>query len=343
MTMTERMNAPTIRYAAGITILMFFTALFGSYLSYIIPYIALNFLKPGTKMPSFREGLSFVFIVIFSTFTGFLLTKYFHEYHLFFILILGLILFWIFYTDKLSLPAKLFLLIALLADPVPYPGMSTTMWAFLLTKTLISGAVVTIIMVWIVYTIFPDPINKNETPVNKPPAVKPDPKTQLSNALQTFITTFPVVLAFLFYQWEEYLLILIYIVVLTMLPVSSQKAGAVKLFGNLIGGAATIIFYWLLLIASNLSFFILLYFGTALFFAQKIFSKKPLAPFFRTGFSTLTLIIGGAIVSMDEAASEVGSRIVQVMTAVIYVVIMDAVFAEFKKYRRKRNRALNAT
>ena len=342
--MANRMNAPMIRYAAGSTLLMLSIALFGGYLSYIIPLLALTFLRPGAKKPSFVQGLLFVIIVIFSTFSGFLLTKYFYEYSLFFILILGLILFWIFYTDKLTLPAKLFSLIALLADPVPEYGMSTTLWAFLLTNTLIYGSIATIIVIWIVYAIFPDPADKRESQDQKTPVVKPDRKARLSLAHQTFITTFPLILAFIYFQWENYLLILLYIVVLTMVPVSSQKIGAVKLYGNLIGGIATIIFYWLLILVTNLPFFILLYFGTALLFAKKIFSENPLAPFLRTGFSALTLIISGAILSTDEAGAEVGSRIAQVMIAVVYVVIMDAVFSEFRKMKSsKRNRALRTT
>jgi hypothetical protein len=146
---------PLFRYAIGSGILMLLVATIGGGISYIVPMLALSFLGPGTKIPTFKDGLSFVFIVIVSTITGFLFTKYFYEYSLFYILILGLSLFWIFYTDKLPFVAKLFLLISLLAFPVPDYGIDTTAWAYALTGTLVFGAIATILVVWIVFSISP--------------------------------------------------------------------------------------------------------------------------------------------------------------------------------------------
>jgi hypothetical protein len=123
-----------------------------------------------------------------------------------------------------------------------------------------------------------------------------------------------------------------------MLPVPGQKTGAVKFFGDLIGGAATLLFYWLLITVPNLFFFILLYIGTALYFASKVFSGKPSAQYFKTGFSALTLIIGGTILSTDKAGAEISDRIFQVMVAVVYVVLVSVSIDAFEKYRLQKKK-----
>jgi hypothetical protein len=123
-----------------------------------------------------------------------------------------------------------------------------------------------------------------------------------------------------------------------MLPIPGHKTGAVKFYGNLIGGAATLIFYWLIITVPNLFFFILLYIGTALFFASKVFSGKPSAQYFKTGFSALTLIIGGTILSTDQAGAEIGNRIFQVMMAVVYVVLISVSVGAFEKYRLQKKK-----
>jgi len=331
---------PLFRYALGSGILMLLVATIGNGISYIVPMLALSFLGPGSKMPSLKEGLGFVIVVIVSTITGFLFTKYFYEYKLFYILILGLSLFWIFYTDKLYFVAKLFLIISLLAFPVPDYGLNTTIWAYALTGTLIFGAIATILVVYVVFSIFPDPVNDNSKQPDKSVSAGLSHEDRLKNAVITFFSTFPVIIAFIFFGWGDYLLVLIYIVVLTMIPVPGYKPGAVKFFGNIIGGAATLLFYWLLITVPNIFFFILLYTGTALLFAFRVFSGKPSAQYFKTGFSALTLIIGGAILSTDQAGAEIGDRIFQVMLAVLYVVFVSVSVDAFSKYRLQKRKKI---
>jgi ABC-type dipeptide/oligopeptide/nickel transport system permease subunit len=83
-------------------------------------------------------------------------------------------------------------------------------------------------------------------------------------------------------------------------------------------------------------FFILLLLGTALLFAVRIFSKRPDATLYKTGFSALVLIIGGVVTGTDEAGSEIWMRIIQVMTAVFYVVAASAIIDVVKTQSLKR-------
>jgi len=324
-----------LRYAFGATLIMAVVQAFGGELAYIVPLLALTFLTPGTKVPTFSRALVFILVVAVTTGAGFIFTKYFYSYTWFFLPVLGLILFTIFYTTRMGMATKLFLLISFLAMPVPMSGISPTVWAYALNQTLVAGAFFTILMVLTVFAIFPDRISgvKKTGATPKQGKAMSAPADRFSRALEVFLVTFPVVLAFTFFQWSNALLILIYIVVLAMLP-SGKKAGIAKVLGNILGGVATIIFYRLIVIVPSFTFFLLLYLGTALLFAGKIFSENPRSPLYKTAFSTLTLIIGEAALGGGEAGAAVGIRILQVFAAVVYVVLAFA-FLDALRTRKK--------
>jgi energy-converting hydrogenase Eha subunit E len=250
----------------------------------------------------------------------------------------------VYYTNRISFITKLFLLIALLAYPVPKPGIDPAVWAYAIANTLTIGSFFSILTVWIVYALFPDksgPATEKKSD-SAGTGNGPGVKERFNRALEILIITFPVVIAFIFFQWGNALLVLIYIVVLSMLPGSGHAAGKVKILGNIIGGAATIIFYNLIVIVNEFLFFILLFLGTILFFAGKIFSDRPEATLYKTGFSALVIIIGGVTTSTGTAGSEIWMRILQVMTAVFYVVGASAVL-EAVKIRKMKKRGLNGS
>jgi uncharacterized membrane protein YccC len=108
------------------------------------------------------------------------------------------------------------------------------------------------------------------------------------------------------------------------------------ILGNLAGGIATIIFFQLIIIVPNLLFFTVLFLGTALLFAIYIFSDSPFAPFLKTGFSVFVMIIGESMLSTADAGASVWERVIQVMTAIAYVVVSFKVIEAFRSRASKR-------
>jgi len=322
---------PEFRYAIGATLIMGFTMAFGGQLSFIIPFLSLNFLSPGTKMPQLKQAISFVLIVSIASFSSLIFNVLFFNYLLVYIPLLSLILFGIFYTTSLSLLSKIFFIISFLATPVPYPDMNIGSWAIAITTTLILGSALSILVVWVIYAIFPDP--KDSVPEKKKNAQinNTSQKERIFNAVSISIVTLPIVFAFIFFQWNDYILILIYIVIFTMLTDMGKIQGKIKIYGNIIGGIATIIFYNLIMIVPLFSFFILLYFGTALLFSSKIFSSKQNSVFYKTGFSTLTLIIGDISIGTENASNEIWLRILQIFIAVIYVITVLEIINHYQQ------------
>jgi len=145
---------PVMRYAIGSTLLMALATGIGWELAYLTPVLALGFFAPGTNMPKFKEGVGFVGIIAVTTFTGFIFTRFFLDYMLLFILLLALALLSIFYTNRLGAKPKVFMLISLLL--LPMLGMQSMAAAFAFTQTFTMGAAITIVLVWVVYALFPD-------------------------------------------------------------------------------------------------------------------------------------------------------------------------------------------
>ena len=327
-----------LRYSVGATFIMAFAMASSGELTYIIPMLALSFLVPPIKIDNIKSGIGFILIVAGSSIAGMLFTTYFYNYMLVYIPILALIMIWTFYST-FNFAIKLFILLSFLATPVPEHGLDITVWAKAIAYTLTAGAVITTIVVITVYKFFPDKTEHQKTKT----AHQPSHQERFNFAIRTFIVTFPVVLAFIFFQWSNSLLILLYIVVLIMMPQTGKQQGKIKIYGNLIAAGVIIVFYELIVTVPSFFFFIVLYLGTALFFADKIFSGKSYAPYFKSAFSAFTLIIGEVSLGTESAGNEIWIRIIQVMTAVAYVVIALAVIDAFEKKSAIQNIVTSST
>jgi hypothetical protein len=314
---------PMFRYAFGATLIMAFAMAFGGQLAFVIPFLALNFLSPGTKKPTLKQAIVFVLIVAVSSVSALLFTSFLFPYPLVYIPLLALILFGVFYTDRINLISKIFLILSFLAIPVMYPGMNVMEWGSAITLTLIIGSALSILVVWFVYLLFPDKYIQKEqrkAPANKKQEIQ-DQKERLYNAVGVLLVTFPVVLGFIFFQWNSSILVLTYIVLFTMMSDVGKVQGKIKIYGNIIGGAVTLVFYQMIVIVPNFFFFILLFLGVALLFSTKIFSGKPDAIYYKTAFATLTLVIGNVSIGTENATNEIWLRLLQIFIAVAYMIV----------------------
>ena len=324
---------PMVRYVVGSTLLIALAMGIGWNLAFLTPVLALGFLAPGTTIPKFREGLSFIGIIAATTFVGFVFTRYLLDYMFLFIILLGLALLSIFYTNRLGAKAKVFMLISLLL--LPMLGMQSMALAFVFTQTFILGAVITVVLVWVVYALFPDKSGPEAAKADQvPPGAVPSQEVRFRYALETLMVVFPVVLAFFFFQWTGGLIILIFIVLLSMQPSFNYKAGKAMVIGNLLGGLFAIVAFEMLVMVPQYLFFILMVLATAIFFSSRLFSSSPKAPLFGMAFSTFLLIMGQSISGTDDAGGKVWMRVIMIMIAVIYVV---TAFGILEAYKTRKN------
>jgi hypothetical protein len=326
---------PVVRYAVGSTLLMALAMGIGWDMAFITPVLSLGFFAPGTSMPKLKEGVGFIGIITVTTFTGFIFTRFFLDYTFLFILLLALALLSIFYTNRLDAKPKVFMLISLLL--LPMIGMQSMATAYVFMQTFTLGAAITILLVWVVYGLFPDKSKAKATQEGKAQTGSaPSAGDRFRYALETLIIVFPVVLAFFFFHWSGGLIILIFVTILSMQPRFNYKAGMAMIMGNLLGGVFTIVAYELLVMVPQYLFFILMVMATALFFSSRLFSSDPKAPLFGMGFSTFLLIMGQSISGTDDAGGKVWMRVIMIMIAVIYVVTTFGIMEAYKS-RKKRN------
>lgn len=325
---------PMLRYALGSTLLMALSVGIGRDMAFLTPVLALGFLAPGTSMPSFREGVSFLVTIALTTLTGFLFTKLFLGYTLVFILLMALALLALFYNPHLGARAKVFMLLSLLLNPML--GMQNLGIALEFTKTFILGAAITIVMVWVIFSLIPDKVHQGPAKAgNAASGSVPSSESRFQYAQDTLIIVFPVVLVFFFFQWTGGLISLIFISLLSMQPTFNYKAGMAMIMGNLLGGIFAIVVYELLVIAPHFLFFTLMLTASSLYFASRLFSTNPKAPLFGMGFSTFLLVLGQSISSTDDAGGKVWIRVVLIMIAVFYVITAFKILEAFKEKKKR--------
>jgi hypothetical protein len=320
-----------LRYVCGATLAMAIALGVGWNLSHLLPVLAIGYFAPGAKPPTFKQGLMFLFTVIVSSFAALLFFKIAGEYIMAFIPGFALILLTIFHTNKLAPQNKLFVLVSFLL--VPMLGFISLKVAYAVVFSIITGAVVTLILVWIVHAIIPD-----VTMPDKAAPAKPAPKPlssdeRLAHALNSLTVVLPLVLVFYFFQWSGGLLVLIFVAILSMNPAFNIKAGMALILGNLAGGIISIILYEMLVIVPQFFFLILLILLTGLFLGPKFFSGTKTAPLFGMAFSTVLLIIAQSTSGTDDAGEKVWIRVLQIMIAVIYVVLAFSIMNYFRQRR----------
>lgn len=325
-----------MRYAVGSTLLMALTLGIGWDLAYLTPVLALSFLAPGSTMPRFREGVAFMAIIAGTTVAGFIFTKLLLDYLLLFIPLLALAMLAIFYTHRMGAKAKVFMLISLLL--MPMLSMQNVAIAYAFMQTFILGAAITVVLVWLVFSLFPDKEEAGKVPSEAPSAPSPPSReARFHYAVETLLVVFPVVLIFFFFQWMGGLIILIFITILSMNPNFNMKAGKAMILGNLLGGLFAIAVYELLVMVPLYLAMILLVLATGLFFATRLFSENPMAPLFGMGFSTFLLVIGQTTSGTDDAGGKVWSRVLMIMVAVVYVVLALKIIESYKLRKNQRS------
>ncbi len=329
-----RSAIPVFRYAVGSTIIMAYAAAFGNSLSYIIPVLALSFFAPGVKPFSIKSGLGLVISLGIACFLAFYFSRIFLDFPIVFLLILGLTLLHIYYSGTINPIFRIWLIIAFLV--IPLLSTYSHKLGALVSITLVSNAFLAVLLTLLVFQIFPSRENLTNNSTNSSIKIS-SPSERFKSAVKTIVVLFPVVILFYAFQWTGSLLILIFIAILSLNPqATSFKAGLMMILANLAGGIAAILAFNLLVIVPDYSFFLIVTFLAGLYFGHHLFSGKPTASLYATGFSTFLLVLGSVTSSDGDASSKVWTRIIQIGIAVSYVVLA---FGFIDKLTQQKNKA----
>lgn len=306
------------RYAVGASLILMIAAGSDYTLAYLTPVLALGFLAPGAQTPTLKGSLMFLVSVAAASFTGLLFSRLFLNLPLVFLPLLALILFHIYYTTSLQ-GMKLWLIISLLL--IPMVALDSPKLGGIIAVNLVMNAVVAILMIWLVYFIFPGK-KSQDTETKKAVSEVPTPHQRFISALNKTLVVLPVLILFFVFNYAESLLVMIFVAVLSMNPATSnKKAGIGIILANIGGGLAAIVAYKLLTIATSFFYFGLLTLLAGLIFGHKLFSSKQAASLYGMAFSTFLLILGNVTTLAGEAGEMVWTRVFQIGLAVLYMVV----------------------
>jgi hypothetical protein len=331
-----------LRYALGSTLAMTIAMGFNWQLSYLAPVLCLSFLASPAPRPTLKQGLSFVAVVAFACFAGLKLGQYLISYPLVYIPFSALLLLRIFYMMASGRSPLLttWLLIALLV--IPLITITSPAIANMVAAGILTGASVTICVVWLAHGLLPDPRGPGSKPVAvataaaaAPPELPPALERFKTAAISTLVVL-PVLTLFYSFKLQSALLVLIFVALLSAQPgfAANFKAGSALIVGNVMGGAAAILMYELLFMVPQFYFLVLLTFLAGLVFGTRVFTDKPMAKLWGMAFSTLLLVIASTTASgTGEAGSKVYVRVAQITVAVVWVVMASGAADRF--IRRK--------
>jgi len=330
----------TLRYAFGATLAMAVAMGFGWMLSYLAPLLTLSFLSSPAGRPSLKNGVVFILIIIIANVFALTFGKILLPYPLVFIIIIGYLLFIMYYAlgSKVSSIIILWLMIALLTIPLvimEYKGM-----AVFVAESLIFGGIVALIVARISFALFPDKKNhlfKNQSE----PQYLLTKSERFEHATKTTIVVLPLLLLFYFFKLSDALLILIYTALLSMQPGFAKdfSNGKPLIVGNLMGGIVAMFAYEVFVIIPEYFFMLIIIFLSGLFFGYRLFLGKKNSALFGMAYSTFVLIIGSVTGTFDEEANiKVYFRVIEIMVAVIYLVSAFGLIEYFKRERTKKRK-----
>jgi len=327
------------RYAFGITIAMAVAQGFGWTLSYLVPVLLLGFLAPPALPLSFKEGMKFILVIVIAVFFG-LLFDNLVSFPLVFVPMMFLVFLLLFYAKESVIPPGLRTWILIAVVLIPMMALTSQNLSILVANILVLDAVVAVLIAWVVYAIVPNP-KGSETYIDAAAKKQIQPlseKERFANALETTAVFYPVLLLFFLFQLTDYLIILIFIVILSGMPAASKsfKVGKVLIIGNLFGGLASIVFYNIMTFVPEYYYLLLVTFLAGLLFGFKVMSGKPIGAVFGMAFSTFLVISGSVFASTDDAAGLVWSRVFYIFIAALYVVFAFGFIEQWKKYLKDK-------
>jgi len=307
-----------LRYALGSAIIMMFALGLDYQLAYFTPVLALNFLAPTAKAPTLKSSAAFLLSVGLASLLGLMFSRFFLDYPLVFLPLMALILFHLYYTTALQ-AMKVWLIISLLL--IPMMSVKSDELGSVVAVNLFINALLAILMVWVVYFIFPGKETAFEGN-NKTNVQQQTSRQRFISAVTKSLVVTPVLVLFFVFNWSDSLLVLFFIAILSMNPAAAnKKTGIAMILANLGGGLAAILVFNILTAATSFIYSGILTLLIGMVFANGLFAGKPTSALFGMAFSTFLLILGNVISLAGEAGEIVWIRILQIGIAMLYMVL----------------------
>lgn len=314
-----------VRFALAATVATFMAYASGFELPFLVPVLASGFFAKPAPRPDLRTALGLIVVISGASMLGLVLARLLLPYPDIFLAIAFLVLFRIFYLKAGGGSPLVVVFLLIGVTVIPIVALDSLALGAAITKALAAGSVMIMASVLLTYGLMPD---QPHWQVRVAAQAAAAPVTTASERTRTAMLStgvvFPVFAAFYLLGLTSSLLILVFIAMLSLVPsfTVGKAAGRAMILGNLIGGVGSLVFYNLLIVYPTFTFFLPLTFAAGLLYGRIVYSGRPSAPLFATGFNTVLLMVGMSVAfEGTEAMAKFYSRIFQIMMAVGYVVV----------------------
>jgi len=316
----DQTSVRVFRFAIGVTIAVALAYGINWPLSFLLPVFTSLILAMPLPMPSLQVGLRNMLYTILAFALGLVFSLFFLQYPFAYILMLGLVLFHLYYYLNRggSFWFTLMSMIAILL--LPMLANSNEGLAMGFSLGFVTTGCLAVIMVWVSYLLVPDP----QTAAFPQPAgfQRVYSPAAAQSAVKSTVIIFPMASLFIAFNLMDYLLVMIFSALFILKPELSagKEAGTNSLVSTLLGGLCAMVFYWLIVAVPEYHFYIILMFLTTLLFGRNIFSNKSSAKYYASAFIALLILINGSMAVGAEFSALFINRIILIVLATAYII-----------------------
>jgi hypothetical protein len=297
-------------------------------LSFVCPVLTIVFLSKKIPGLTHRQWYLAAYVVI-AMLLGLVFTLFLQPYPMVFVLLLGLVLFNIYYLINRG-GSFIFGLICLLSVII-LPMLSSAHEALAMVFALNFGvsAALAIVIFVVAHVLFPDPPG---SPVSQGYEFQRGySEAAAMGALKSTLAVLPLVVFFNAFEFRGEVLILVYAGILSL--TAEQSAGwtmGVTMFrATLLGAVAATVVYWLLVAVPELHFFVVLWLVVMLIFARVIFSDHALYKYAGSAATAMTILVATSLGPGADYVGKIVIRAVLIGSAALYVGLALAVIERY--------------
>jgi len=317
----DQTSVRIIRFATGVTISVALAYGIEWPLSFLLPVLTSMLLSLPLPMPSLRAGLRNMLHTLIAFGLGLVFSLFFLKFPVAYILMLGLVLFHLYYYLNRggSFWFTLISMIAILLLPMlanTHEGLATG-----ISIGFIATSWLTVIMVWVSHLLVPDPVMAKLP--QKPGFQAGYSPVAAQAAFKSTMIILPLASLFIIFNLIDYLLVMIFAALFVLKPEMSKgkEAGQNSLISTILGGVSAWIFYWLIVAVPEYHFYIILMLLTTLLFGMNIFSTKPTAKYFGSALIALLILVNGSMAEGSSFTALFAMRIILIVLATMYIII----------------------
>ncbi len=307
-----------LRFTLAMTLAIGVAATYNWALAYIMPVLLSKFLV-GRQAPTWHTVYELVLAMLCLLGIAVFASAGLVQYPLPMLLTIGLLMFWCYYgfiDPKWNFLATLVLVGAVM---IPLFGEGASSRSLLVAMGITTSGGVAIVLYIVVHMLVPH--RKSEEV--EPPAL-PSQKQRVTESIRALVIAFPVVLYVYWLGSIDYLVMMIFVVILS-LQVTVENSAKVSIFlllTNTVGGLITLVTLTLITLNPNLYFYLLLA-GTIVFLASKqIFSQGQKAAIYAGIFDAFLVILLSTTQSPDsDFSATFYQRIAQILAVSVYMIL----------------------